>query len=93
MNNRRGNGPAPSHADYKRMIKRLWICLGCLVPVVLLLTVLFSRLGLPVWLAMLLNIIIGGLICLLVYMIFDKIDRKKRIEKLLKPKSDDPFSD
>ena len=81
-----------THAEYKHMLKRIWICLGCLVPVILLLTALFSKVGMPVWLAMLLNVIIGGLICLLVYIIFDRIDRKKKIKKLLEPQEDDPFS-
>ncbi len=82
-----------SNADFKRMIKRMWICLACIAPAILLLTALFASVGMPVWLAMLLNVIIGGLICLLVYIIFDKIERKKRIQKLLEPEKDDPFSD
>ena len=82
-----------THAEYKKSIKRMWICLACLIPFILFMTVVFSKVGMPVWLAMLLNVIIGGLICLLVYMIFDKIDRKKKIKKLLEPKQDDPFSD
>ena len=82
-----------SDHEYKLALKRVWICLACLIPFVLLLTVASSKLGIPVWLAMVLNVVIGGLICLLVYVIGDKIEQRKQAKKLLNPKDDDPFAD
>ncbi|MBO7508157.1 MAG: hypothetical protein J6T39_00740 [Clostridia bacterium] len=79
--------------EYKLAIKRVWICLACLVPFILILTALSSKLGIPVWLAMVLNVVIGGLICLLVYIISDRIEQKKKVKKLLNPDNDDPFAD
>ena len=74
------------------MLKRMWICVGCLIPVILLITYLFAVLKFPVWLAIFLNVVIGGFICLLVYIIFDRIEEKKRVKKLLEPNDEDPFS-
>ena len=79
--------------EYKKNIKRVWVCLLVLIPVILGLTIAWSDLSLPFWLAMILNVLIGGLICLLVFIISDKIEQKKRVKKLLNPKDDDPFAD
>lgn len=76
----------------KLSIKRTWICVGIVAPVFIILTYVFSLVPLPVWLIMLLNVIIGGLICLLVYIISDKIEQKKKAKEILEP-HDDPFSD
>ncbi len=78
--------------DYKKMLKRMWICVGCLIPVILLITYAFAVFKFPVWLAIFLNVVIGGFICLLVYIIFDKIEEKKRLKNLLEPNDEDPFS-
>ena len=87
------NTSRKSDREYKLALKRVWICVACLIPVILILTALFSKLGLPVWIAMVLNVVIGGLICLLVYVIGDKIEQRKKAKKLLNPKEDDPFAD
>ncbi len=73
-------------------IKRIWICAAIVAPTFILLTYVFSLIPLPVWLIIMLNVIIGGLICLLVYIISDKIEQKKKTKQLLDPE-DDPFSD
>lgn len=79
--------------EYKKGVKRIWICVLCLIPIVIILTYVFALLKFPVWLAMLLNVIVGGFICLIVYIIFDKIDQKKKVKKILEIEEDDPFSD
>lgn len=76
----------------KLSIKRTWLCVGIVAPVFILLTYVFSLVLMPVWLIMLLNVIIGGLICLLVYIISDKIEQKKQAKEELQH-DDDPFSD
>ncbi len=78
--------------DYKKMLKRMWICVGCLIPVILIITYLFAVFNFPVWLAIFLNVVIGGFICLLVYIIFDRIEEKKKLKDLLEPNDEDPFS-
>ena len=79
--------------DYKKGIKRLWICVACLIPFVILLTYIFAVIGMQVWLAVFLNVVIGGFICLIVYIVFDKIDKKKQIRDMLEPEEKDPISD
>lgn len=79
--------------DMKVNIKRIWICVAILIPVFILLTYVFSFAIKSVVLIILLNIIIGGLICLLVYIISDRIEQKRRTKELLDPDNDDPFSD
>ena len=73
-------------------IRRIWICVAILLPVFILLTYVFALVPLPVWLIMLLNVIIGGLICLLVYIISDKIEQNRKTKELL-DSDDDPFVD
>ena len=83
-----------SNHEYKQMLKRIWICVACLIPVILLLTYLFSVVKIPVWLAMVLNVIIGGIICLLVFIISDKIQQKKKARRELGLEdTSDPFAD
>ena len=79
--------------DMKVNIKRIWICVAILIPVFIILTYVFSLVPLPVWLIMLLNVIIGGLICLLVYIISDRIEQRRKTKEILDPDNDDPFSD
>ena len=81
-----------SQREYKKSIKRVWISLLFMIPVFLVLTSVLGIAGVPVWLTMILNVVIGGLICLLVYIIFDKIDQRKRIKEFLEPDEHDPFS-
>ena len=78
--------------EYKRSIKRLWICVLWLIPVMIGLSVLFSELKFPLWLALLLNVVIGGFVCLLVYIIFDKLEQRKKEKQLHEPEEYDPFS-
>ena len=42
--------------EYKKSIKRLWICVLWLIPVMIGLSVLFSELKFQLWLAILLNV-------------------------------------
>lgn len=78
--------------EYKRSVKRLWICVLWLMPVMLGLSVLFAELKFQFWLALLLNVVIGGFVCLLVYIISDKLEQRKKEKQLLEPEEFDPFS-
>ena len=79
--------------DLKKALKRIWICFGCLIPVLLLFAVGMSELGFPAWLVVLVNVILGGFVCLIVYIIFDKVEEKKKVKKLLDMDTYDPFKD
>ena len=82
-----------SRHEYKQNIKRAWICLACLIPVILLLTYVGSVVKIPAWLMIALNVIIGGLVCLLVFIISDKIQQRNKARKELMQDNDDPFAD
>ena len=58
------------------------------IPVILLISVGFTLLNLPTWLIILTNLIVGGGVCFLVYVIDEKIKEKKS-----KQKKRDPFAD
>ena len=79
--------------DYKKALKRIWISFACLIPVLLLLSVGMSFLEFPSWLVVIVNVILGGFVCLLVYIISDKVEDKKKLKKLLDMDTYDPFKD
>ncbi|MBO5884651.1 MAG: hypothetical protein J6Q51_02540 [Clostridia bacterium] len=82
-----------SDREYKRGIKRIWICVLCLIPVMIMLGVLLGELKLPEWLIIMINVIVGGFGCLIIYIIFDKIEAKKKIKELMDIDEKDPFKD
>ena len=59
------------------------------IPVILLISIGFTLLNLPTWLTIVTNLIVGGGVCFIVYVIDDKIKEKKASQ----PKKPDPFSD
>ena len=59
------------------------------VPVILLLSVLLSMANLPSWLIIFINLVVGGGVCFIAYIIYDKREQKKQQQ----PKKHDPFSD
>lgn len=78
--------------DYIQQLKKIWWCALILMPCLIVTTYVFATINMKVWLAVVLNVIIGGFICLLAYIIFDKIERKRKIEKFLDAEDNDPFS-
>lgn len=82
-----------SNMEYKRGIKRIWICVLCLIPVMILLSIGLGELKLPEWLIIMINVIVGGFGCLIIYIIFDKIEARKKVKELLDPDNHDPFKD
>ena len=82
--------------DQKLSIKRVGIALCWLFPVIILVSYIFGIvLRLNEWLVVFINVIVGGFVCLLIYFIFDRIDRKKKVDELLFDDKDkyDPFKD
>lgn len=79
--------------EYKKGLKRVWICVLCLIPIILILTYFMAELGLPSWLSILINVVLGGFVCLFVYIIYDKKDERKKAKELLEMDSYDPFKD
>ena len=82
--------------DQKLSIKRVGIAMCWLFPVIILVSYLFGVvLRLDEWLVVFINVIVGGFVCLLIYFIFDRIDRKKKVDELLFDDKDkyDPFKD
>lgn len=82
--------------DQKLSIKRVGIALCWLFPVIILVSYIFGIvLRLNEWLVVFINVIVGGFVCLLIYFIFDRIDRKKKVDELLSDDKDkyDPFKD
>lgn len=82
--------------DQKLSIKRVGIALCWLFPVIILVSYIFGIvLRLNEWLVVFINVIVGGFVCLLIYFIFDRIDRKRKVDELLSDDKDkyDPFKD
>ena len=82
--------------DQKLSIKRVGIALCWLFPVIILVSYIFGIvLRLNEWLVVFINVIVGGFVCLLIYFIFDRIDRKRKVDELLFDDKDkyDPFKD
>lgn len=82
--------------DQKLSIKRVGIAMCWLFPVIILVSYLFGVvLRLDEWLVVFINVIVGGFVCLLIYFIFDRIDRKRKVDELLSDDKDkyDPFKD
>lgn len=79
--------------EYKKGVKRIWICVLCLIPVMILLGIGMGELKFPEWLIILVNVIVGGFGCLIIYIIFDKIEARKKVKELLDPDTHDPFKD
>lgn len=63
------------------------------IPVVLVVSFLLTLASLPTWLIVLINIVVGGAVCFVVYIIYDKIEEKKKQKEKTEPKKYDPFSD
>ncbi len=82
--------------DQKLSIKRVGIAMCWLFPVIILVSYLFGVvLRLDEWLVVFINVIVGGFVCLLIYFIFDRIDKKKKVDEFLSDDKDkyDPFKD
>ena len=82
--------------DQKLSIKRVGIALCWLFPVIILVSYIFGIvLRLNEWLVVFINVIVGGFVCLLIYFIFDRIDKKKKVDEFLSDDKDkyDPFKD
>lgn len=76
----------------KALAKRIAICFLCLFPIFIVLSYLLNELKLPLLLIMLINIIIGGAICFLVYVLGEKKYEKQKAKDLLDNEKD-PFKD
>ena len=87
--------PPKTDLEYKKSIKRVWIIMGCLIPVIIATTYIFGVvLKLPEWLVVFMNVVFSGFVCLIVYLIFDKISKNKKKKELLENKDKyDPFKD
>ena len=59
------------------------------IPVMILSSILLAMLNLESWLIILINLIVGGATCFVVYIVYDKLEQKKQ-DNLDKH---DPFSD
>ena len=71
--------PPKTDLEYKKSIKRVWIIMGCLIPVIIATTYVFGVvLKLPEWLVVFMNVVFSGFVCLIVYLIFDKISKNKK---------------
>lgn len=79
--------------EYKKGVKRIWICVLFLIPVMIMLSVVLGELKVPEWLIILINVILGGFLCLIIYIVFDKIDARKKAKEFLDPDTHDPFKD
>ena len=77
----------------KNLLKKIWICVLCLIPFMILITYLWAILKIPTWISIVLNVLLGGFVCLTVYLICDKIEQKKYEKSLMKTDEKDPFSD
>ncbi len=76
----------------KKLIKKIWVCVLCLIPFMILVTYLWAVLKIPTWISIILNVTLGAFVCLIVYVIFDKLEQKK-IKKEMQETEKDPFSD
>ncbi len=82
--------------EYKLSLKKMWIALGCLFPVLIAVTYVFGAvLKLDEWLVIFINVVLGGFVCLIIYFIFDRIEKKRKLNELLNDDKDkfDPFKD
>ena len=88
--------PLKTDMEYKKSLKRVWITLGCLLPIIILTSYAFGvLLKLPEWLVVFMNVVFGGFVCLIIYFVFDKLDARKKRKELLEDNKDkyDPFKD
>lgn len=78
--------------EYKKVLKRLGIYILIVIPVFIGMTYLFSLVNLPMPIAILINVVIGALLCLLFEIIYVNL-KKKREEKNKNNTTKDPFAD
>lgn len=79
--------------EYKKNVKMVWRTMLVLVPVIFVLSIVFAALHIPMWLNILMNVVVGGFVCLIVYVIYDRMEKKRKVDDLTKEEDYDPFKD
>ena len=74
----------------KKMVKYLAICLPFLLIVSAL---LISFYNVPLWLNILINVLLGIILCFIFELISVKIQKEKAKKEMSSPKKKDPFAD
>ena len=94
MSKNQKNHHRKTEQEFKQDLKNIWKALLWVIPVLIAVTYLFGVvLKLQTWLVIFINVVLGGFICLLVYIIFDKIQDKKRLKDFLESDEKDVFKD
>ncbi|MEG1751826.1 MAG: hypothetical protein RR247_02025 [Clostridia bacterium] len=74
--------------EYKQFLKRLGIYLLIIIPIFAISSYFFGKLGVKMWLIIFLNVVFGGLVCLIGESIH--LNKKRKLKD--NPKSNDnPF--